>query len=36
MIGTPTMRVIGLCADGSEVTVMENGKFVEAAVASNQ
>ncbi len=30
MIGTPTMRVIGLCADGSEVMVMENGQFVEA------
>jgi aminopeptidase len=28
MIGTPTMRVIGICADGSEVTVMENGQFV--------
>jgi aminopeptidase len=36
MIGTPTMRVIGLCADGSEVTVMENGQFVDAAVAGNQ
>lgn len=36
MIGTPTMRVIGICADGSEVTVMQDGQFVEAAVTGNQ
>ena len=28
MIGTPTMHVYGICADGSQVTVMENGQFV--------
>lgn len=28
MIGTPTMRVEGLCADGSRVTIMDAGQFV--------
>lgn len=28
MIGTPAMRLTGLCADGSEVVIMENGSFV--------
>lgn len=28
MIGTPTMRLTGLCADGSEVVIMEDGSFV--------
>lgn len=32
MIGTPTMNVYGRCADGQEIVVMEQGKFV-AAVA---
>ena len=27
MVGTDTMRVIGLCADGAEVVIMENGQF---------
>jgi aminopeptidase len=35
MIGTPTMRVIGLCADGSEVPVMENGQFVDDVVSQS-
>ncbi len=30
MIGTPTMRVIGLRADGAEVDVMDKGQFVAA------
>jgi aminopeptidase len=30
MIGTPTMDVIGLCADGSEVMLMEHGQFTAA------
>ncbi len=30
MIGTPTMRVIGLRSDGSEVMVMDKGQFVAA------
>ena len=29
MIGTATMRVTGLCADGREVLVMQGGQFVE-------
>lgn len=32
MIGTPTMRVIGIRADGSETRIMENGQFVSAVV----
>jgi aminopeptidase len=32
MIGTDTMQVIGTCADGSEVMVMENGMFVDAVL----
>jgi aminopeptidase len=33
MIGTDTMQVIGIRADGSEVVIMENGMFVEAVLA---
>ena len=32
MIGTPTMRVTGHCADGSEVVLMADGRFVDAVV----
>jgi aminopeptidase len=32
MIGTPTMDVIGHCADGSQVTIMERGEFVAEVV----
>ncbi len=32
MIGTETMQVIGTCADGREVMVMENGMFVDAVL----
>jgi aminopeptidase len=32
MIGTPSMRVIGTCADGSEVLIMQDGMFVPEAV----
>ncbi len=32
MIGTPTMRVTGHCADGSEVVLMTDGRFVDAVV----
>ena len=32
MIGTDSMRLIGACADGSEVVIMENGMFVDAAL----
>ena len=32
MIGTPTLRVIGVCADGSEVAIMEDGRFAAAVV----
>lgn len=28
MIGTPTMNVTGLCADGREVTILQAGRFV--------
>lgn len=28
MIGTPTMRLTGICADGSEVVIMQDGSFV--------
>jgi aminopeptidase len=28
MIGTPTMQVTGLCADGSQLAVMRDGQFV--------
>ncbi len=30
MIGTPTMRVTGICADGRVIDVMREGKFVDA------
>ena len=33
MIGTETMKVIGICADGREVLVMDNGMFVDDALA---
>jgi aminopeptidase len=29
MIGTSTMHVYGICVDGSEITIMQNGQFVE-------
>jgi len=32
MIGAETMQVIGTCADGSEVLIMENGMFVDAVL----
>jgi aminopeptidase len=32
MIGTPTMRVTGLCANGREVAVMREGRFVEEVI----
>jgi len=32
MIGTPTMKVIGLCADGSELIIMDEGKFTDAVL----
>lgn len=32
MIGTPTLRLTGLCADGSEVVIMEDGQFVREMV----
>jgi aminopeptidase len=32
MIGTPTMDVTGVCADGSEVVLMAQGEFVSAVV----
>jgi aminopeptidase len=33
MIGTPTMNVTGLCADGREIPIMRAGRFVEAITA---
>jgi aminopeptidase len=30
MIGNATMRLTGLCTDGSEVLIMERGEFVPA------
>lgn len=33
MIGTDTMRVSGLCADGREIVIMQNGQFVEDVLA---
>ena len=33
MIGAETMKVIGICADGHEVTIMENGKFLDDVLA---
>jgi aminopeptidase len=33
MIGTETMKVIGLCADGREVLIMNQGRFTEEVVA---
>ena len=35
MIGTPTMQLTGHCVDGSVVSIMENGQFVEAITASH-
>lgn len=32
MVGTDTMQVIGLCADGREVTIMENGRFTDTVM----
>ncbi|MCB0088884.1 MAG: aminopeptidase [Caldilineaceae bacterium] len=32
MIGTPTMNVRGLCADGSEVTIMHKGQFTDTVL----
>ncbi|MBE2234607.1 MAG: aminopeptidase [Anaerolinea sp.] len=32
MIGAATMQVIGTCADGSEVVIMENGMFVDTVL----
>lgn len=32
MIGTPTMQLIGCCADGSELLLMAEGKFVDAVL----
>jgi aminopeptidase len=32
MIGTPRMRVTGICANGREVLVMRDGRFVEEVV----
>lgn len=29
MIGTPTMKLIGTCADGREILLMEDGRFTE-------
>ena len=34
MIGTPTMRVIGLGVDGAEVPIMENGQFLDSVFES--
>ncbi|MFN3705618.1 MAG: aminopeptidase [Thermoflexales bacterium] len=34
MIGTPTMDVYGICEDGSQVTIMRQGRFVDAIFAS--
>ncbi len=36
MIGTPTTRLTGLCADGSEVLLMENGSFVPQVTGEGQ
>ena len=33
MIGTATMAVIGICADGSEVLIMQDGMFTDAVLA---
>ncbi len=33
MIGTPTMDVYGLCEDGAQVTIMQQGQFVDAIFA---
>ena len=33
MIGTETMKVIGICADGHEVLIMENGMFLDDVLA---
>jgi aminopeptidase len=34
MIGTPTMKLIGHCADGRELVIMEEGKFTEQVLQS--
>jgi len=34
MIGTRTMSVIGICADGSEVKIMQNGQFTTAVTGA--
>lgn len=34
MIGTESMRVLGTCADGSTVTIMENGQFTAAVLGA--
>ena len=36
MIGTPTMRVTGHCADGSEVVLMVDGRFVDEIVTGDR
>ena len=33
MIGTPTLQLTGICADGREVPIMEHGRFVPAVVS---
>lgn len=33
MIGTPTMNITGLCADGREVAILEAGRFAAAVLA---
>ena len=33
MIGTDTMTVIGICADGSEVLIMQDGMFTDEVLA---
>lgn len=35
MIGSATMRLTGICADGSEVLIMEQGEFVPAVTAGS-
>lgn len=35
MIGTATMRLTGLCADGSEIVIMEDGQFTQAMVGES-
>lgn len=33
MIGTPTMNVTGLCADGREIPIIQTGRFAGAVMA---